>query len=222
MINTILNLFGLILTWGIWVWLASRRFTPVTNLGISIGDAVAIFPVVFAGRKLLDRQPDVSRAERITTVIHYLLAIFLGAAVMSAVQFALEMPATPIPIPPWLGILLMVVSGIALLLALFNLVLRGSGAPFAIAFTRLVVTDWIYAWTRNPMVLSALAFLVGLGLWLQSGLFLIWILVVFSPAAFMFIKFYEERELEIRFGKDYLDYKEKTPGFIPRKPGREV
>jgi protein-S-isoprenylcysteine O-methyltransferase Ste14 len=45
---------------------------------------------------------------------------------------------------------------------------------------------------------------------------------VFSPAAFMFIKFYEERELEIRFGKDYLDYKEKTPGFIPRKPGREV
>jgi protein-S-isoprenylcysteine O-methyltransferase Ste14 len=68
------------------------------------------------------------------------------------------------------------------------------------------------------MILSALAFLVGLGLWLQSALFIIWVLAVVSPAFFVFVKVYEERELEVRFGEDYLEYKTRTPMFFPRKP----
>ena len=92
------------------------------------------------------------------------------------------------------------------------------GLPFAASLTRVVVSDWIYAWTRNPMILSALAFLVGLGLWLHSGLFLVWALAVVSPAVLVFLQVYEERELEIRFGDSYLAYKEKTPILWPRRP----
>ena len=75
-----------------------------------------------------------------------------------------------------------------------------------------------YAWTRNPIILSALAFLIGLGLWLQSGIFLVWVLVVVSPALLIFPKIYEERELELRFGDAYLIYKDKTPMLSPRRP----
>jgi protein-S-isoprenylcysteine O-methyltransferase Ste14 len=112
----------------------------------------------------------------------------------------------------------MAVSGLALALVVFTLLLKGMGLPLAIALTRVVVTDWIYAWTRNPIVLSALAFLVGLGLWLQSGLFLVWVLVVVSPAMLIFLKVYEERELEIRFGDEYTAYKHRTPMLWPRRP----
>jgi protein-S-isoprenylcysteine O-methyltransferase Ste14 len=151
-------------------------------------------------------------------LVHYLLAIFFGSAILAAIRIGQASPSWLIRLPSWMGISLMFLSGAIILLVVFNLALKGLGAPFGIALTRLVVSDWLYAWTRNPMVLSALAFLVGLGLWFQSGLFLVWVLVVVSPAILWFLKVYEERELEIRFGSAYLDYKSRTPMILPRRP----
>jgi protein-S-isoprenylcysteine O-methyltransferase Ste14 len=34
----------------------------------------------------------------------------------------------------------------------------------------------------------------------------------------VFLKVYEERELEIRFGEAYREYREKTPMLWPRRP----
>ncbi len=99
-----------------------------------------------------------------------------------------------------------------------NLALKGLGAPFAIALSRKLAVDWLYAWTRNPMVLAALAFLLSLGIWFQSALFVLWVLILFAPALLFFVKVYEERELEIRFGASYLEYKSRTPMLFPRKP----
>lgn len=214
------NLFGLVLTWAIWLWLASQELAPPISLAIAIGCILALFPLVFAGRWLLDHQPTVERAEWVNSLIHYLFAIFFGSAILAAVRFGQVSTTGQISFPPWLGLILMTISGLVGLLVVFNLAVKGLGAPFAVALTRLVVTDWLYAWTRNPMILSALAFLVGLGFWLQSGLFLVWVLVVVSPAILAFIKVYEERELEIRFGQEYLDYKAKTPMIWPRRPRR--
>ena len=69
------------------------------------------------------------------------------------------------------------------------------------------------------MILGALATLVSLGLWFRSTLFLVWVIIVVCPVIFLYLKVYEERELEIRFGEDYLKYKAGTPMFTPRKPG---
>jgi len=68
------------------------------------------------------------------------------------------------------------------------------------------------------MVLAGLSFLLSLGIWFQSLLFVIWGLLLFAPHCFFFIKVYEERELEFRFGASYLEYKTKTPMLFPRKP----
>jgi protein-S-isoprenylcysteine O-methyltransferase Ste14 len=44
------------------------------------------------------------------------------------------------------------------------------------------------------------------------------VLLLVTPALLTFVKVYEERELEIRFGVSYLEYKAKTPMLFPRKP----
>jgi len=219
--RTFLNLFGLALTWFVWLWIISHP-TAAYDFTIALIGALFVVPVVLAGRWLLDRQPDVQRAEEVTIFVHYLIGIFWGSALVCAVRCGLNAPAWPIPLPSWIGIVLLIPAGIVLLLVIFNLALKGLGAPFAVSLTRRVVTEWLYAWTRNPMILSALAFLVGLGLWIRSGLFLAWLLVVAGPAILMFAKFYEERELEIRFGKTYLDYRAQTPMFFPRFPKKSV
>jgi len=81
-----------------------------------------------------------------------------------------------------------------------------------------LAVDLMYAWTRNPMVLAVLSFLISLGIWFQSTLFVLWVLILFAPALLFFVKVFEERELEFRFGASYLEYKSKTPMLFPRKP----
>ncbi len=214
----LVQIFGLVLTWGIWFWMATRNFSASANMIIAVGSTLAVIPIVFGGRRLLDRQPTVKRAIWVTTGVHYILAIFIGCAIIEATLLAQNWEGWAAPVPPWLGLSIMLVSGILLVVVVFNLALKGLGAPFAVALTRVVATDWMYAWTRNPMVLSGLAFLIGLGLWLQSSLFLIWLLAILSPAMLVFLKVYEERELEIRFGDAYLEYKTQTPMLLPSKP----
>jgi protein-S-isoprenylcysteine O-methyltransferase Ste14 len=68
------------------------------------------------------------------------------------------------------------------------------------------------------MVLAALAIAAALGVWFQSVLFIVWVLALLAPALLYFVKQYEERELELRFGASYLDYKARTPMLVPRRP----
>jgi protein-S-isoprenylcysteine O-methyltransferase Ste14 len=117
-----------------------------------------------------------------------------------------------------IGLSLTIVTGAAVFLTVANLALKGFGAPFFIVLSRKLAADWMYAWTRNPMVLAILAFLLSLGIWFQSVLFVLWALILFTPALLFFVKVYEERELELRFGTSYLEYKSRTPMLFPRKP----
>ena len=73
---------------------------------------------------------------------------------------------------------------------------------------------------RNPMVLAALGWFFSLGIWFRSLLFVLWVLVLFAPALLFYVKVYEERELEIRFGASYREYKSRTPMLFPRRPKR--
>jgi protein-S-isoprenylcysteine O-methyltransferase Ste14 len=68
------------------------------------------------------------------------------------------------------------------------------------------------------MVLAVLAFLLSLGIWFQSMLFVLWVVIVYAPALLFFVKVYEEREMEIRFGASYREYKSRTPMLFPRRP----
>lgn len=201
-----------------WLWLAKLQLNPVAAFVCVILPAVASYPVVWLGRKLLNAKPTKERMQWVTTGVHFLLLLCLGTGIIAAINTANAWRGWVIPLDRNFSYWLMVITSLIAFATVINLALRGWGAPFAIALTKRLATDWIYAWTRNPMVLSTLAFFMALGLWLQSALFVVWVLFWLTPAFVFFLKIYEERELEIRLGKAYLDYRAKTPFMWPRKP----
>lgn len=91
----------------------------------------------------------------------------------------------------------------------------GAGTQTPLAPTKKLVKTGAYVYCRNPMVLGVILFIAGFGLILNSYSFILIGLII--PLAYLvFIKLLEEKELEARFGKEYTDYKKKTPFLLPR------
>ena len=199
-------------------WMAEVHIPNGINLTIIWGGILLTFPLVQLGRKILDQQPTVSRAVWVTTFVHYGLGFTLGVPLVRALTTHLDWSGLILPIPTEFGWVLVIITGVASFLVVVNLALRGLGAPFFIALSKKLAVDWLYAWTRNPMVLAVLAFLLSLGIWFQSALFVLWVLILFGPAVLFFVKIYEERELEIRFGAPYVEYRSRTAMLFPRRP----
>ena len=216
--HAVVKIALLALTWCIWLWVLNQSLSNIVNLSILVGSLLLVFPIVWLGRMILDRQPTTSRAVWITTFVQFGVGNMFAVGIIQAVTTHQDWSDWVLPIPAEIGLSLVIITGTATLLTVVNLALKGLGAPFFIALSRKLAVDWMYAWTRNPMVLAALAFLLSLGIWYQSVLFVLWALLLFAPALLFFVKVYEERELEIRFGAAYLEYKSRTPMLFPRKP----
>jgi protein-S-isoprenylcysteine O-methyltransferase Ste14 len=208
----------LVLIWFPLIWVLNLTLSNLQNLSIIVGGLLLVFPVVWVGRKILDQQPTMTRAVWVTTFVHFALGFLFGVPIIRALTTHQDWSGWALPVPSGVGLALVIVTGAAFLLTVVNLALKGFGAPFFIALSRKLAADWLYAWTRNPMVLAALAFFLSLGIWFQSVLFALWVLILFAPALLFFVKVYEERELEIRFGASYLQYKSRTPMLFPRRP----
>lgn len=208
----------LVFIWLIWLWVLDQPLSNIMNLSIVVGGVLLTFPLVWLGRKILDRHQTIGHAVWTTTFVHFALGFTFGVPIIRAVTTYQDWSGWVLPIPSAIGFVLVIIAGAAFLLTVVNLALKGCGAPFFIALSRKLSVDWLYAWTRNPMALAGLAFFLSLGIWFQSALFVLWVLILFAPAYVFFAKVYEERELEIRFGASYLEYKSRTPMFFPRKP----
>jgi protein-S-isoprenylcysteine O-methyltransferase Ste14 len=91
----------------------------------------------------------------------------------------------------------------------------GRGTPIPLMPTQKLLIKGPYTYCRNPMTLGTTIFYLGVAIWLGSisamGLGL-----VYSVGILIYIKLIEERELEERFGSEYLKYKMRTPFLIPR------
>jgi protein-S-isoprenylcysteine O-methyltransferase Ste14 len=202
----------------LWWYILNAPLSKAMNLSIIVGGVLLTFPLVWFGRKILDRHHSISCTIWITTFVHFGLGFTFGIPIVRALSTHHDWSGLILPVPAVIGLILVIITGIALSLTVLNLALKGFGAPFFIKLSQKLAADWMYAWTRNPMVLAGLSFLLSLGIWFQSLLFVLWGLLLFAPALLFFIKVYEERELEFRFGASYLEYKSKTPMLFPRKP----
>ncbi len=203
--------------WFIWWWVLNAPLSNVMNLSIIVGGVLLTFPLVWFGRKILDRHQTIGHAVWTTTFVHFGLGFTFGIPIVRAVTTHQDWSGWVLPVPSVIGLVLVIITGAAFLLTVVNLALKGFGAPFFIALSRKLAADWLYAWTRNPMVLAGLSFFLSLGIWFQSTLFVLWVLILFAPALLFFVKVYEERELEFRFGASYLEYKSRTPMLFPRR-----
>jgi len=217
-VESLIRVALLAFIWLIWWWALDAPLSKAMNLSIIVGAVLLVFPLVWLGRKILDQHQTIGGVAWTTTFVHFALGFLFGIPIIRAVTTHQDWSGWALPVPSEIGLVLVIVTGAACLLTVVNLALKGLGAPFYIALSRKLATDWLYGWTRNPMVLAALAFLLSLGIWFQSALFVLWVLVLFAPALLVFVKVYEERELELRFGASYLEYKSKTPWLWPRRP----
>lgn len=92
---------------------------------------------------------------------------------------------------------------------------RGRGTPVPVMATQKLIVDGPFAYCRNPMSFGMMVFHCGLGVWTGSPS-LVGLVFLFATLLVLYIKLIEERELEARFGSEYVEYRRNTPFLIPR------
>lgn len=93
----------------------------------------------------------------------------------------------------------------------------GRGTPVPLMATQKLVIQPPYSYCRNPMALGTILCYAGVAV--LSGSPGALLLVIPGTAALLAnIKRFEEREMVLRFGQEYLDYQQRTPFLIPRRP----
>ena len=119
---------------------------------------------------------------------------------------------------PELGVPLALVGLLIVLWTNGLFLTRGGGTahPFA-AKTQQLVMVGPYRYVRNPMIWGAGSLLIGSALWLGSaGLWAAF--AIFLTFVSLFVPFYEEHDMERRFGEAYRDYCRRVPRWLPRWP----
>ena len=96
----------------------------------------------------------------------------------------------------------------------------GRGTPIPLMATQQLVVKRPYTYCRNPMTLGTTLFYLGVAIWIGS-ISAIGLALIYPLGILIYIKSFEEKEMEERFGLEYLEYKRRTPFLIPRfrKPG---
>lgn len=201
---------------GLWGLAATLPADDCINFVIAVFAPLLVYPASAAARGLLDRKPAADNARRITTLLHAVILAAYGPATIKAVAVFTAWRGWTIPLPTEAVNAFFLAASTIMTVTVVNLALKALGAPFALALSRKLATGWLYRRTRNPMVLTTLIWFVSIGLALHSASFVAWALLVLAPAELYFLKKYEERELEIRFGDGYRAYRRRTPFLWPR------
>ncbi|MCL5986617.1 MAG: isoprenylcysteine carboxylmethyltransferase family protein [Actinobacteria bacterium] len=110
---------------------------------------------------------------------------------------------------------LIIVMGIFLILWSVLTFFKAKGTPVPFNPPPKIVTTGPYAYVRNPMLTGVFILMFELGILFNLFSFVF----IFTPLFILFtvmeLKAVEEPELEKRLGKEYLEYKKRTPMFIP-------
>ena len=122
---------------------------------------------------------------------------------------------TPPPTNYYVGGLVFLAGLLLYLWTIVLFALIGEGTQTPTVPTRRLITSGPFAYSRNPMVSGVILAITGLGFLVDSYGFIAIGLTI--PLAYLaFIKSVEEKELEVRFGQEYLEYKTRVPFIIPK------
>jgi len=155
---------------------------------------------------------------RLTSLIGIAFIAYVGLFVFASLRVD-NLLGFPALLPTRLSTILSIpILAVGLWLAAWSLVhfIKVRGTPIPSIPPPKLVTTGPYARVRNPMHIGLYIFLFGLGILFRS----VSLVSIFTPIFILLdvleLKNIEEVELERRLGKDYLEYKEKVPMFIPR------
>jgi len=151
----------------------------------------------------------------VVALSYALLATLFGVLALLLDKWLKLPPLPPAPLNMFLSIPIMAIGLILIFWCLFNFA-KVKGTPVPFNPPPVLVASGPYAYIRNPMLSGIFLLLFGLGFAFQS----LSLLFIFTPLFILMnvleIKMIEEPELEMRLGKDYLDYKRRTPMFFPK------
>ena len=195
----------------------------ITIYYVLIGIVVFFLAALVLGRWLRAHRSK-ENAERSSRVMHFFFFAGLVAPPIIAIFYPglthfdalLGLPSLSFkPFFLTLGIIL-AVPGLYFM-GITNKLLRslGSGTN-AFILTKNIVNDDIYKRTRNPMSLGFYLCSLAVGFISNSTFVTLAALLGLIPSHIFFLKYFEELELELRFGASYLEYKKSVPFLIPR------
>jgi len=93
--------------------------------------------------------------------------------------------------------------------------LKAKGTPVPVNPPPKLVCTGPYYYIRNPMLTGIFLLMFGIGFWIGSFSLILIFTPLFILANTIELKKIEEPELEKRLGQEYIDYKKRTPMFIP-------
>jgi protein-S-isoprenylcysteine O-methyltransferase Ste14 len=113
------------------------------------------------------------------------------------------------------GIPLIVLGVIYGFWSIYSQLTRASGTPLPMMPTQKLLIDGPFKQCRNPMTFGTITAYLGVGILIGSVSSIVFVLII-GALLLTYLKKFEERELEIRFGQEYVAYKKNTPMFLPR------
>jgi protein-S-isoprenylcysteine O-methyltransferase Ste14 len=115
------------------------------------------------------------------------------------------------------GVLVLAFGALLVLETTARFAFQGRGTPAPWAPPERFVARGSYRFTRNPMYVGVLALIVGQALLLGRELLFAW-----AAAAWLLFQLFllleEEPGLRRRFGREYEDYCERVPRWLPTAP----
>ena len=112
--------------------------------------------------------------------------------------------------------MLLIIFGVPLLLDSFTrFALQGLGTPAPVFPTRHLVVTGLYRYVRNPMYVGVASIIFGQALYFRNIRVLEYGVVI-SLAFHLFILLYEEPTLRRTFDREYEEFCENVPRWIPR------
>ena len=114
-----------------------------------------------------------------------------------------------------LGLLLIVLGWLFGMWSINSQFTIGRGTPVPLMATQKLIVQSPYTYCRNPMAVGAIVMYLGVAI-LFCSIGAVILVLLFAGLLLVYIKRVEEKEMQIRFGEEYLAYKRQTPFLIPR------
>ncbi len=147
----------------------------------------------------------------------FFLVIFPFALIVlgsSLDQWMRWVPVRYEPINLVLGGLFIVADWLLAIWSIYAQFTLGRGTPVPLMATQKLIVQPPYSYCRNPMALGAIVTYLGVAI-LFGSIGAVALVLLGAVLLLTYIKRVEEKEMEIRFGQEYLEYKHRTPFLIP-------
>jgi protein-S-isoprenylcysteine O-methyltransferase Ste14 len=113
------------------------------------------------------------------------------------------------------GSLLAGAGGVLALWSVYVQITLGRGTPIPLVPTQKLIVIPPYTYCRNPMILGTITMYSGVAV-VAGSIAALLLVMLGMVLPLTYVKAVEEKELAIRFGREYEDYRRTTPFILPR------